>query len=181
LSTLSACGLQHTTAFVAFGGNLGDVAAAFAAARQALHTQAGRIVASSRLYVTAPMQATGAVSGGPAQPRYLNAVVRLETPLAPHALLRLLLQLEQQAGRRRTVRWAPRPLDLDLLIYGSQQHACAKLTLPHPGLAVRTFVLQPLCDVAADWPIPPKSTTPRQLRAALVHPWTGIWQVRNHW
>jgi 2-amino-4-hydroxy-6-hydroxymethyldihydropteridine diphosphokinase len=175
------CDAQHTTAFVALGGNLGDVTAAFAAARQALHAQAGPIVSSSRLYVTAPMQAPEQPSENTPQPLYLNAVCRLHTPLLPHALLHLLLQLERQAGRIRTVRWAARPLDLDLLAYGTVHIADAELTLPHPGLSVRPFVLQPLCDVGADWPLPPGFATPRQLRARLALPWAGIRQVRNCW
>lgn len=87
---------------------------------------------------------------GPAQPAYLNAAVRISTTLSPRALLAVLNQLEDAAGRKRTVRWGPRTLDLDLLFYEGVVLESSALTLPHPGIASRRFVLEPLCELDPD-------------------------------
>lgn len=98
--------------------------------------------AASTLRWTAPV--------GPPQPRYLNGVAAVETQLAPEALLRVLHALERAAGRRRAaeLRWGPRTLDLDLLLYGQRVVATPTLTLPHPRLHERRFVLEPLAELA---------------------------------
>lgn len=102
----------------------------------------GRVVAVSPLYETDPV-------GGPAQGAYLNAVVVLDTHLSPGVLLDGCLAIERTRGRERRVRWGPRTLDLDLLIYGDETVDRPGLTVPHPGLRTRRFVLQPLVDA---WP-----------------------------
>lgn len=92
--------------------------------------------------------------GSAAQPDYYNAVVRLQTGLLPHALLAALHGIEMAQGRKRTERWAARTLDLDILLYENLQLQDAQLTIPHPGLAQRNFVLYPLQDIAPDINIP---------------------------
>ena len=92
---------------------------------------------------------------GEQQPPYLNAVVQVRTHRTPEALLDVCRDLERAAGRRRRRRWAPRRLDLDLLLVDEVTCATDRLTLPHPRLAERRFVLQPLHDLAPDLHVPP--------------------------
>jgi 2-amino-4-hydroxy-6-hydroxymethyldihydropteridine diphosphokinase len=91
---------------------------------------------------------------GPPQPRYLNAVLLLETGLPPGPLLAALRRIEAAAFRRRGVRWGARTLDLDLLLHGGAGVATPSLVLPHPGLASRRFVLAPLSELAPDLVVP---------------------------
>lgn len=131
-------------AFIAFGANLGPCRQTFEFARQQLIDAGVRIVASSSLYQTAP------VGGPPNQQDYLNAVIQVETCLDAEALLRLCLEIEQQSGRQRLQHWGPRTLDLDLLLYGEHLSDTPFLQLPHPRLHQRRFVLEPLCQLAAE-------------------------------
>lgn len=130
-------------AFVALGSNLGDTHAYLRQALQALaHLPDTRLLAQSRFYRTPPW-------GVLEQPAFLNAVAELETALAPHALLEALLAIEQAAGRvRQGERWGPRTLDLDLLHVDGVRLDEAGLTLPHPRIAERAFVLLPLAELA---------------------------------
>ena len=105
-----------------------------------------RGVEVSRLYRTVPHQAQG--------PDFINAVVRLQTPLTAPALLELLQDLEQQAGRERPYPNAPRTLDLDLIFYGDACILSPRLTVPHPRWRERAFVLHPLLDLSPD-KVPP--------------------------
>lgn len=89
------------------------------------------------------------------------------TLLPPEAVLALAKALERAAGRRRGVRFGPRPLDVDLLLYGSRTSSAPELTLPHPRLAERRFVLAPLAEIAPDWAVPPSGTTVAELLARL--------------
>jgi len=136
-------------AFVALGGNLGDTRGYL---RQALDALAqlpqSRLLAVSRFYRTPPW-------GVREQPAFLNAAAELETDLAPHALLEALLEIERAAGRvREGERWGPRTLDLDLLhVDGVVMHD-ARLTLPHPRIAERAFVLLPLAELAPGLELP---------------------------
>lgn len=129
--------------FVGLGANLGD---ARSTVLQAFGQLAGiertELVGRSALYRTAPVDAAG--------PDFINAVAELRTGLAPLALLQALQALESRHGRERPYRHAPRTLDLDLLLYGQHVHACAELTLPHPRLQLRAFVLKPLLELAPD-------------------------------
>jgi 2-amino-4-hydroxy-6-hydroxymethyldihydropteridine diphosphokinase len=110
--------------------------------RLALDEMSGIQVAASSPVVRSPPM-------GPAdQPDYLNAVLLLRTSLEAEALLDVLQQLETDFGRVRGEHWGPRTLDLDLLLYGMQRMASERLTVPHPGLIERAFVLQPLCSMA---------------------------------
>ncbi len=130
-----------TRAAIALGSNLGERLEHLCAAVQAL-ANLGDIVAMSSVYETDPV-------GGPAQGAYLNAVVVLDTDLSAHELLDHLLAIEQEEGRRRTVRWGPRTLDLDLLLYGDSVVNDDRLIIPHPRLTERRFVLEPLVEA---WP-----------------------------
>lgn len=127
--------------FVGLGGNLGNVQASFAVAFEALGRLPGtRVVARSSLYRTAPIDSSGA--------DYLNAVAELSTTMLPDALLQALQRIEADSGRERPYRNAPRTLDLDLLLYGKRHFDSAHLTLPHPRLHLRAFVLRPLLEIA---------------------------------
>lgn len=141
------------TAYLALGANLGDpvatVNAAFAALADLPQT---RVLACSALYRTAPVGITE-------QPEFINAAARVETELSPLALLDALLAIEQQFGRVRLLQNGPRTLDLDVLLYEGQVIDTPRLTLPHPRMHLRAFVLYPLADVApADLPLPGRGT-----------------------
>lgn len=136
-------------AFIGVGSNLEapdeQVERAFAAMASLPGTA---VVAHSSLYRSAPM-------GRADQPDFVNAVVRLSTQLAPHALLDELQRIEHEAGRVRTgERWGPRTLDLDILVYGEQRIDDARLTVPHPGTAQREFAIVPLAELAPELVIP---------------------------
>ncbi|WP_370873451.1 2-amino-4-hydroxy-6-hydroxymethyldihydropteridine diphosphokinase [Hydrogenophaga sp.] len=129
------------TAFVALGANLGDAAQALRDALTALGgTQGIRLVRSSSLYRTAPIQSTG--------PDYVNAVAEVSTTLTAPALLDALQAIENGAGRERPYRNAPRTLDMDLLLFGGARIESPRLTVPHPRMAQRAFVLVPLAEIA---------------------------------
>ena len=135
--------MQSVRAYVGLGSNLEDPPSQVRRAFQALAAlPACRCVARSPWYRTAPV-------GGPSgQPDYLNAVAALDTALDPDALLAALQEIESAQGRMRNVRWGPRTLDLDLLLYGTLIRDDPRLTLPHPRLHERAFVLYPLYDIA---------------------------------
>ena len=129
--------------FVALGSNLGDREGNLARGVRGLRERGLRITARSSVYETAPV-------GGPSQGPYLNAVVRAETALGPAEVLTSCLEVERDAGRVRSVRGAPRTLDLDLLLYGDAVVSTGRLTVPHPRLHERAFVLVPLREIAPD-------------------------------
>ena len=129
-------------AAIGLGANLGDPAAAIARAVEAIaHLPGCTLVAVSPSYRTAPVDATG--------PDFVNAVALVDTTLPAAGLLAQLLAIEQQAGRERPSRNAPRTLDLDLLLYGDARVDTPALQVPHPRMHLRAFVLVPLLDV---WP-----------------------------
>jgi 2-amino-4-hydroxy-6-hydroxymethyldihydropteridine diphosphokinase len=130
-------------AFVAIGANLGDAQAAVRAAMDAIGTIERTVVtARSSLYQSAPVEATG--------PDYINAVVAVRTGLTAEAFLSELQLLEEQAGRERPFPNAPRTLDLDLLMHGNTVKDTPALTLPHPRMRERAFVIKPLAEIAPD-------------------------------
>lgn len=132
--------LAPREALVGLGANLGDARATLGAACVALAALPGaRLLACSSIYRSAPIDATG--------PDFFNAVALLDTPLPPDQLLAALQRIEQAHGRERPYPNAPRTLDLDLLLHGSHQCATATLTLPHPRLHQRAFVLRPLLEL----------------------------------
>jgi 2-amino-4-hydroxy-6-hydroxymethyldihydropteridine diphosphokinase len=137
-----------SAAYIALGANLGDPASTVRAAFGALaNLPDSRVVRCSALYRTAPV---GIVD----QPEFINAVALLETTLAPVALLGELLDIEQRFGRQRGAKNGPRTLDLDLLLYDDCHVELPELTLPHPRLHLRAFVLQPLAELAPDLRLP---------------------------
>jgi 2-amino-4-hydroxy-6-hydroxymethyldihydropteridine diphosphokinase len=140
-------------AYVGVGSNLGDRWANLALAATILHRSPRvAVLRASRVYDTAPV--------GPPQPRYLNAVLELETDLPPRALHAVLQLAERAAGRRRTgERWGPRPLDLDLLLYGDEIIVQRTLRVPHPELTVRRFVLAPLAELCPGAIVPGTART----------------------
>ncbi|HWN42749.1 MAG TPA: 2-amino-4-hydroxy-6-hydroxymethyldihydropteridine diphosphokinase [Thermoanaerobaculia bacterium] len=114
----------------------------------------------------ASLYRTAAVSPIP-QPDYLNTAVLASASLEPGELLALAKALELAAGRRRGARFGPRPLDVDLLLYGDRQSSAPELTLPHPRLRERRFVLEPLAEIAPDLQIPPDGARVSDLLARL--------------
>ena len=128
-------------AYIGLGANLDDPAAQVELAMDELaRLPESRLTARSSLYASAPV-------GYAEQPDFINAVAVLETRLSPRALLEAMLGIEHHHGRNRTFRNAPRTLDLDLLLYGDAHFHEANLTLPHPRMHERAFVLQPLIEI----------------------------------
>jgi 2-amino-4-hydroxy-6-hydroxymethyldihydropteridine diphosphokinase len=138
-------------AFVGLGGNLGDARATLASALRSLQALPhSRLRRCSSWYQSAPVQASG--------PDFVNAVAELDTTLAPHALLAGLRSIEHGHGRERSHRNAPRTLDLDLLLYGDLCIESPELTVPHPRLHERAFVLAPLAELWPDGSVPGRGT-----------------------
>jgi 2-amino-4-hydroxy-6-hydroxymethyldihydropteridine diphosphokinase len=133
-----------TRAYLALGSNLGDRAGFLQLALDELGGAAGvAVVVVSRVYETAPV-------GGPPQDAFLNAVVAVDTTLEPRALLALAQKIENRAERVRSERWGPRTLDVDVLLYDAVTLDDPELTIPHPRMWERGFVLAPLRDVAPE-------------------------------
>lgn len=136
-----------TIAYIGLGANLGDARQAIKDAVVCLAQQIGvTIIGKSDLYRTAPIESSG--------DDYLNCAVALETSLTARQLLTLCLKIEHHFGRERPYKNAPRTLDLDLLIYGDACIEESDLVVPHPRIAGRAFVLQPLADLAPELDIP---------------------------
>jgi 2-amino-4-hydroxy-6-hydroxymethyldihydropteridine diphosphokinase len=145
---------------IALGGNLGDVRATGEAALAQLNDTPGlEVQRSSRWYSTEPVGCDG---------RFLNAAALLLSELPPTQLLRRLLEIETKHGRVRTGHWTPRPLDLDLILFGQWQIADPRLKLPHPAAWCRRFVLDPACEVAGELVHADFSMTLHQLRDRLL-------------
>jgi 2-amino-4-hydroxy-6-hydroxymethyldihydropteridine diphosphokinase len=144
-------------AYVGLGSNLGD--------REATIRTAAGLIGSrrlSRIVETEPW-------GNEEQPKFLNAVAELETELEPQALLELLLEVESRLGRERDgTHWGPRLIDLDLLLYGDCVLDEPGLTVPHPFLHERLFVLEPLAELAPDLVVPGRGALPRRTVSALL-------------
>lgn len=135
--------------FIGLGANLAQPIAQLQQALIAIKALPNtKLVAASSFYGSKPM-------GPQDQPNYVNAVVAIDTSLAPLALLDLLQHIEQQQGRQRKAeRWGPRTLDLDILLYGQQLINSERLTIPHYGLNQREFVLYPLAEIAPELILP---------------------------
>ena len=132
---------EPVTAYIGIGANLGDALMAVRQAIQDLGLVPGvQLLTASSLYRTAPLDSSG--------PDYINAVAALQTTLCAPDLLLRLQALESGAGRERPYRNAPRTLDLDLLLYGDARIASADLTVPHPRMWERAFVVLPLQEIA---------------------------------
>jgi 2-amino-4-hydroxy-6-hydroxymethyldihydropteridine diphosphokinase len=149
---------------IALGANLPSAAGGpqqtLEAALKRLDASGVRVVARSRWYRTAPVPVSD-------QPWFVNGVARVETTLEPGGLLALLRQVEQEFGRQRTVRNAARKLDLDIIDYDGRIENTPELTLPHPRMQDRAFVLLPLAEIAPAWRHPTRGNTVESLISAL--------------
>jgi 2-amino-4-hydroxy-6-hydroxymethyldihydropteridine diphosphokinase len=146
-------------AAIALGSNLGSqYGDREANLREAVRRlgELGEVKAVSSFYDTEPV-------GYQDQPRFLNGAVVLETSLGPLALMRALLEIERAMGRERVIAKGPRVIDLDLLLYGDSILNTAELTLPHPEMQGRRFVLEPLAEVAGGWVHPVLGVTVREM------------------
>ena len=156
--------MKPETCYIGIGSNVGDRAAQVDFARDQLDRLPGTSVAGfSEVYETEPV-------GPVEQDRFLNAVVELRTDLEPRELLRQLHEIERRAGRQRAQRWGPRTLDLDLLLYGERIIRGEDMTIPHPRLHERWFVLKPLCDLNPVLRHPILKLSINDLLTRLEHP-----------
>jgi 2-amino-4-hydroxy-6-hydroxymethyldihydropteridine diphosphokinase len=160
--------MPHTV-YLSLGTNLGDRAANLRAAREGL-SPAVRIAAASAIYETAPWGYTD-------QPAFLNQVVQADTELSPRELLTYLKNLEQRLGREPTFQYGPRLIDIDILVYDRLVTASTRITIPHPHLAERAFVLVPLAELSPDLEIPGLGKSVRDLAIEIdgsgVKPFSG--------
>lgn len=139
-------------AFIGLGSNMGDKEANIGKALEMLGASPGiRLKGTASLYRTDPV-------GYLDQDWFLNTVTRVETELDPHQLLKLLLAIEDRLGRVRTIRWGPRPVDLDLLLYGGEEIHSPGLIIPHPRMCERAFVMAPLAELAPGLVFPGRGT-----------------------
>ncbi len=142
-------------AYIGLGSNIGDKLGTCRRAIELLG-KAGRLIKLSSFYCTEPIGYTN-------QEDFVNAVVKIETQLSPAALLLRCHVIENELGRTRLVRWGPRTIDLDILLYGNKVISDVELTIPHPMMAKRAFVLVPLSEIAPELVHPVLNTTVSQL------------------
>jgi 2-amino-4-hydroxy-6-hydroxymethyldihydropteridine diphosphokinase len=149
----------HNTVYLSLGSNVGDRAANLNAAINRLRTL-GEVLQVSSLYETEPVEFT-------AQPWFLNCAIELDTEKTAQQLIEAILEIEQQMGRTRTQKKGPRSIDIDILLFGNSTIDTKGLSIPHPGLQERRFVLEPLAEIAPGVRHPALKKTIQELRAAL--------------
>ena len=145
--------------YLSLGSNIGDRAANLQSAIEEL-SRFGKVAAVSSFYETEPVEVTR-------QPWFLNCAVSLDTARTPGQLLRALLEIERTMGRQRTQQKGPRKIDIDILLFGDFSVNTATLTIPHPAMHERRFVLEPLAEIAPDERHPLLNKTVRELRDSL--------------
>lgn len=131
--------------YIALGANLGDREANIASALADIASTRGITV-----WRVSSVMENPAVGGPADSPPFLNAAAELSTVMGAHSLLRRFLQIEKSLGRERREKWEPRPIDIDLLLYGNQIISTEELVVPHPLMHERRFVLQPLAEIAPE-------------------------------
>jgi 2-amino-4-hydroxy-6-hydroxymethyldihydropteridine diphosphokinase len=150
---------MHKLVYLSLGSNVGDRAANLNAAIERLHSF-GEVSAVSCFYETAPVEFA-------AQPWFLNCVVKLNTEKMPKQLLSGILDIEREMGRKRVKKKGPRLIDIDILLFGNSIIDTKGLTVPHPAMHARRFVLEPLAEIAPEARHPVFKRTVRELRDAL--------------
>ncbi len=167
---------DKTTAYIAFGSNLGARHGMLAGAYAAFKAHSGVTpLARSRLFETAPV-------GGPGgQGRFLNTVLKVETALTAHGLLAHCMAVEQQFKRERVIRWDARTLDLDIILFGDEIIRTSDLEVPHPRMHQRRFVLVPLADVAADVTHPALGESIARLLESLPAEPGDVYPMADDW
>ena len=150
---------MHKTVYLSLGSNVGNREANLEDAISRLG-QMGNVVAVSSFYETEPVEVTS-------QPWFLNCAVKFDTEKMPKQLLKGILDLEREMGRRRTQNKGPRNIDIDILLFGSSIVETKELTIPHPALHERRFVLEPLAEIAPEVRHPVFKKTVREMRDAL--------------
>lgn len=151
---------MHKFVYLSLGSNVGDRAANLRTALLRLGAF-GKVAAVSSFYETEPVERV-------AQPWFLNCAVKLDTEKMPRQLLAGVLNLEREMGRRRTQKKGPRNIDIDILLFGNSIVKARGLTIPHPALHERRFVLEPLVEIAPETRHPVLKRTMRELRDALA-------------
>ncbi len=144
-------GVMGSTVFLALGSNLGDKLESLRSSLRMLRESGCKVTGVSSLYLTKPVGVTK-------QPDFLNAVVRIDTLYGPKALLGLCQMIELRLGRERTIRWGPRVIDIDIILYDDVSMDEPGLTIPHPRMLERAFVMIPLAEIAPDAEVSPGVT-----------------------
>lgn len=149
--------------YLATGSNMGDKAANLATALELIELYVGDLAQVSAVYRTAAW-------GKEDQPEFLNQAMSVDTKLEPETLLLAVMEIEQKMGRQRRIRWGERLIDIDILFYGQLVSHSQRLTIPHPFIQERNFVLQPLLEIAPDFIHPVFQKSIRELAAACPDP-----------
>jgi 2-amino-4-hydroxy-6-hydroxymethyldihydropteridine diphosphokinase len=160
------------TVHIGLGSNLGDRAAQLAEACRRMEESGIAISRASSIYETAPRDITD-------QPWFLNQVVEAQTECLPRQLMARLLRIERAMGRRRVVPKGPRSIDLDILYYGDSVIAIPALQIPHPRIADRRFVLEPLAELASEFRDPRTGLSVRQMLSAVADQALRPWAARG--